>query len=179
MHVRTFGPEVLDGDVIAVAASADMFAVCVWSDAAPQLLLFDVVSGTLIRSFGLEGPGEGRLSGNEGCRFTPDGCHILIAERNNNRLSLFTLTGDFVRCVGTGCLSSPTDVDFAPNGDILVVDSLNHRICVFSSDGSTLLRTIGGQGTGVGQLLYPYTLAVYGDALYVLDRTSARVQVFA
>ena len=59
-----------------------------------------------------------------------------------------------------------------------MADYGNHRICVFSADGSMLLRSWGSEGTGDGQFKYPTALAVRGSRLYVLDNSSPRVQVF-
>lgn len=182
--VRTIGASVILGTICGLAANTDMIVVGVWDRSSPaggkQVLMFDFVSGDLLRSFGVKGTAEGQLHGIVGIRFTPDDRHIILAETDGNRLSLFTLTGDFVRCIGVGTLSAPWDVDFATNGDILVADSSNHRICVFSPDGSTLLRAFGSEGSSEpGTFKHPIALAMHAGQLYVLDWKSARVQVFS
>lgn len=166
----------------AITARADMIAVSGHTD----INLFDMTSGSFIRSFGEEGEAEGQLYGVSGLRFTPDGTHILVAESDNRRLSLFTLTGAFVRCIGVGTLGEASDVEFASNGDIIVADRSNHRICVFSPDGSELIRTFGSEGDGDGEFEHPNRLGVHGDQLYVMDESlsesdlgyAGRVQVF-
>lgn len=120
----------------------------------------------------------GELCGSCGIRFSPDGGHILVAESSNKRLSLFTLAGEFVRRVGVPTLKFPTDVDFAPSGDMVVVDQEKHRVSLFPPDGSTMIRTFGSEGSSPGQFLRPTALAMQGGLLYVLDLASARVQVF-
>lgn len=175
--MRAIGGEI-EGQVIGLAASVDLIAVCTYFG---QVHLFDVVSGDLVRSFSERGDAEGQLFGCLGFRFTPDGSKLLIAEYNNKRLSLFSLTGELVRCIGAGgALKGPRDVDFAPNGDILVADAdaRNQHICVFSSDGSTLLRSFGVRGDGPGQFQAPGALAITRGELYVVDEDSTRVQVF-
>lgn len=174
--MRTIGHGVFDSGVVDIATSAGMIAVGTYTD---KVYLLDYASGDVIRSFGEKGIAEGKLNGNNGLRFTPDGGHILIAENRSKRLSLFTLAGEFVRCIGVGSLNRPDDVDFATNGDIVVADYGKHCICVFSPDGSTLLRSFGSQGSEApGRFNNPTALAVLGNQLYVLDRESARVQVF-
>lgn len=174
--MRVIGAGVIDGYVYSIATSAAIIAV---SAHGPKgVWMFDVTSGDLIRSFGELGPAEGQLTGNDGLRFTPDGGHILIAEERNHRLSLFTVTGDFVRCIGVGMLRYPVDVEFTPAGDILVADSHNHRVCALSPDGSTLLRSFGSEGDAPGKFRFPTALTIHGDKLFVLDWGSARVQVF-
>lgn len=172
-HVRTIGAGVIDGWVIGIAASADMIAVGTYSG---KVFKFDMASGVLIRSFGTLGSAEGQLKHPVGLRFTPDGRDFLIAEAGNSRLSMFTLSGAFVHCIGVGALNSPFDVDFAANGDILVADK--HGMCVLSFDGSTLLRSFGPKGEAPGKLSNACAVAVCCDKLFVLDSDTARVQVF-
>ena len=63
-------------------------------------------------------------------------------------------------------------------GEYVVADCHNHRVCVFSPDGSELVRSWGVEGTGDGQFQYPVALAVAGQHLYVMDHCNDRVQVF-
>ncbi len=69
-------------------------------------------------------------------------------------------------------------MQFGPNGELLVADYDNHRVCVFRADGDTLLRTWGTRGTADGQFKYPTALALVDTKLLVLECDSARVQVF-
>lgn len=118
------------------------------------------------------------IAGIRGVRFTPDGAHLLFAERNAKRVSLFTSAGAFVRCIGVGKLSQPCEVELTPSGDILVADCGRHRVFVYSPDGATVLRAFGGEGVSDGKFKLPVAMAMHGDALYVLDCDSPRVQVF-
>ncbi len=70
------------------------------------------------------------------------------------------------------------DVVVAQNGELLVADRHKHRVCVFSADGDTLLRSWGTQGSVDGEFRSPTALALVNSKLFVLDRYSARVQVF-
>lgn len=174
VYVRSISVE---GDVYGVASSCDLIAVCV-QGAAKHIYLIDVISGDPIRSFGELGSDEGQLFGCSGIRFHLDGDHILVVERNNSRLSLFTVNGEFLRCMGVGILRNPFDVDFASNGDIVVADWGNHRISVLSPDGSTLLRTCYTvREEAPGKLPYPTALAMHCEQLYVMDEYSGRVLV--
>jgi ABC-type Fe3+ transport system permease subunit/DNA-binding beta-propeller fold protein YncE len=61
---------------------------------------------------------------------------------------------------------------------LYVADSCNHRIQIFSNDG-TFIRAYGKPGTGLGELSYPYDICV--DAAgrqYVCEFGSSRIQVF-
>lgn len=164
-----------DDWIYGIAANDSVIAV----SSRHKVFMFEMGSGRRVRSFGDRGIAQGQLFGGMGLRLTPDGTHILVAEAETNRLSLFTLTGDFVRCMGVGSLSRPDDLEFASNGDILVAEEEEHRICVLSADGSRLLRTFGSEGTYHGQFKSPSALAMHGNQLYVLDWGSARVQVLS
>ena len=102
---------------------------------------------------------------------------MLVAECGNHRLSLLTVDGEFLKHIGAGILDNgPKDVSFGASGEIIVADYGNHRICVFSPDSDTLIKTWGSEGPAAGQFQYPHALAVSGSHLYVMDKT--RVQVF-
>lgn len=177
-HVRLIGAAVIDCKALSVAASGERIAVGTSRD-TNQVFVFALDSGALLYTFGPKGLGEGQLCRSRSMRFTPDGAHIIIAENFNYRLSVFKMCGEFVRWIGVDSLEWPNDVDFAPNGDILVADHDHDRVCMFSSDGSTLIRTFGSEGAGPGEFIYPIGLALHSGLLYVLDEGTARVQVFS
>ena len=73
----------------------------------------------------------------------------------------------------------PTDVAFAPNGDIYVSDGYGGaRVVKFSRDGKFLLE-FGARGKGPGQFGLPHNVVVDAQGrVYVTDRDNARVEVF-
>jgi len=61
---------------------------------------------------------------------------------------------------------------------LYVADSCNHRIEIFSPDG-TFLREFGRPGSGLGELSYPYDVAVDSAGnIYVCEFGNSRIQVF-
>jgi streptogramin lyase len=82
---------------------------------------------------------------------------------------------------GTGhdAFNLPTDVAFAPNGDLYVTDGYGSaRVVRFSRDGK-YVREWGTRGTGPSQFGLPHNVVV--DALgkvYVTDRDNQRIEVF-
>jgi WD40 repeat protein len=163
----------------AVRMHGDIIAVGTRSVATIQL--FSYASGTLIRSIGSGGSGPGQIgSWVDAMRFTPDGQFIIAAEQSNTRLSMFRVSdGGFVKHIGAGVVANGhKDIEFMPNGELLVADYNNHRICVFSADGDALLRTWGSNGSGDGQFQRPTGLALVGSSLFVLEDGGSRVQVF-
>jgi DNA-binding beta-propeller fold protein YncE len=65
-----------------------------------------------------------------------------------------------------------------PDGGVYVVDTHNHRIQKFSSEGVFVTKW-GTKGSGDGQFINPYDVAVgpNGD-IYVADPENNRIQKF-
>jgi DNA-binding beta-propeller fold protein YncE len=73
----------------------------------------------------------------------------------------------------------PTDVAFAPNGDLYVTDGYGGaRVVKFSRDGKYLLEW-GKRGTGPGEFGLPHNVVVDQQGqVYVTDRDNQRIQIF-
>lgn len=178
--MREIGVGLIDGKVCGVAANADII-VAGTNGITRQICVFNAVTGDYITSFGEKGRMPGQLENSLGLRITPDGQRLLIAEYFNDRVSVWSVQGAFHYCFGVGVLKSPYDVEIAPNGDFLVADGGNHRICVFGGVGGRLLRTFGGRGVAPGKFQLPHSLAMRCGQLYILDdsqNSATRVQVF-
>jgi DNA-binding beta-propeller fold protein YncE len=82
---------------------------------------------------------------------------------------------------GTGhnTFNLPTDVGFAPNGDLYVTDGYaNARVVKFSHDGKYLVEW-GSRGSGPGQFELPHNVVVDARGkVYVTDRDNRRIEVF-
>ena len=177
-HVRFIGAGVIDDKIWGIAANAELIVVgkC-WCTSNNRIMMFDAVTGVLVRAFGDYGDTPGQLMKYcYGIRFMPDGRHIIVAESTGygkGRLSVFTLAGELVRCIGEGKLTSAHDVEFADNGDIIVCDqSFSHSVYVYSADGSTqprALRPWMSDGKSKGYFRNPCALARADGKLYVLD----------
>src|SRR5262249_35160891 len=90
------------------------------------------------------------------------------------------------RLGGLGCrnvpmkpFNHPTDVAFAPSGEIYVSDGYgNHQVHRFSADGQ-LLGSWGKLGRERGSFIDPHSIWVRRDgSVLVADRGNNRVQVF-
>lgn len=72
----------------------------------------------------------------------------------------------------------PQGIDLAPDGSLVVADSVNHRIQIFDGEG-VLLQAWGVYGTEPGQMAYPYDVSVDSEGrIYVIEFGNHRVQVF-
>jgi len=80
---------------------------------------------------------------------------------------------------GRNTFNLPTDVAFAPNGDLYVSDGYGSaRVVKFSRDGKYILEW-GTRGKGPGQFGLPHNVVVDAQGkVYVTDRDNQRVEVF-
>ncbi len=80
---------------------------------------------------------------------------------------------------GNGLMAAPHGSDVGPDGNLYVADSQNHRIVVYSPDG-TLVNTLGAYGLAPGEgLNEPWDVAVGPDGrVFVADTWNYRVAVF-
>ncbi|NDD28433.1 MAG: hypothetical protein EB084_09240 [Proteobacteria bacterium] len=78
-----------------------------------------------------------------------------------------------------GRFNGPSDLVYAPNGYIYVVDAGNARVQILDADG-VAVGQFGTYGTGDGQFLSPNCIDVgSNDCLYVSDAAAHRVQAFS
>ncbi|MCL4560118.1 MAG: NHL repeat-containing protein [Chloroflexi bacterium] len=98
---------------------------------------------------------------------------------NQNGVPQFTIGEAGVKGGDEAHFANPTGVAFDADGNIYIADEWNHRIQIFSSDG-TYQNTLGtGWGSGPYQFKYPGGVAVdAGGNIYVADSNNQRVQIF-
>ncbi len=75
-------------------------------------------------------------------------------------------------------LFRPTDVAVDSKGDVFILDSGNHRIQKFSSDGKYLM-TISRNGQGPNELNNPTSINIANDKIFVCDMGNQRIQIFS
>ena len=76
-----------------------------------------------------------------------------------------------------GQLNTARSIAVNSNNEILISDSFNHRIQIFDSNG-TYQYLMGSRGNSEGKFSYPGGIALYEDALIVVDTGNARIQTF-
>lgn len=159
-----------------------------------SIVQFDL-QGNVLASFG-----GGLLIWPHGLGIDPDGniwvtdgvasANIPAGEERGHQVIKFSPGGEVLLRIGTpgvagggkDHLTSPSDVAFAPNGDVLIADGHyadgNNRIVRFTSDGR-YVSEFGRFGYGPGEFNQIHGLAT-DDAgrLYVADRGNNRIQIF-
>jgi DNA-binding beta-propeller fold protein YncE len=113
--------------------------------------------------------------------------HVWVVSDSGDAVFKFTYDGKLVMTLGEVDVqgtdekhfAEPTDIDWLPDGSILVADGyVNSRVVKFDKNGKFLLAW-GTKGTEPGQLQVPHSIAVDGKRrVYVADRSNSRVQVF-
>jgi DNA-binding beta-propeller fold protein YncE len=75
-------------------------------------------------------------------------------------------------------LNMPSDAAVGPEGDLYVLDGVNHRVVVYDADGKFRFQ-FGSHGSEPGQLLFPLGISTSPDGkVYVADSGNHRFQVF-
>jgi DNA-binding beta-propeller fold protein YncE len=119
-----------------------------------------------------------------GVAVNPISSELLVVDTLQSRVFRFNLSnleqkGTF-GSVGTaeGQFHFPTNISVSPDGNIIVSDSLNFRVQVFSPEGR-FLNTIGFMGQSPGSFSRPKGVAVDSDGnIYVVDALFDNVQIF-
>lgn len=140
-------------------------------------------AGPVRMSFGIEGDGDGEL-----CRPWGVCCdnnnNIIVADRSNNRIQIFSFSGKFIRRFGRhgsdpGEFDRPAGVATDPSNQIVVADKDNHRIQVFTMEGE-FVRMFGEKGSKNGQFNYPWDVDVDSKGrIVVSDTRNHRIQLFS
>jgi len=119
-------------------------------------------------------------------RVDPDG-NVWVVDAPSHLITKMSPQGKTLMTLGTRDKSGqnatsfylPTDIAFAPNGELIVADGYgNARIVRFSKEGK-YLGAFGSRGNGPGQFQLPHNVVVDGKGLiYVSDRETQRIEVF-
>jgi DNA-binding beta-propeller fold protein YncE len=136
---------------------ADDSVVAVSERTAHRVSVFSRGDGALLRRFGSYGHGDGQLHYPYGLCFMSGHRHIAVADFHGNRVSVFSVDGEFVRHVGVGVLFYPSGVVCSAFDELVVADTNNFRVAVFSGSGE-LLKTMGCGGF-IG-------VAIHGGAIF-------------
>ena len=136
------------------------------------------------------GSASGDLNEPRGIHVAQDGS-IFVADSNNNRIQRFSQTGDLLSSWGSyasvqdgeapgGTLNQPWGVVTGKDGSVYVVDTFNHRIQKFSSNGE-FIKTLGifAQGTSPDTIWGPRGIAIdLNGNVIIADTGNKRVVIY-
>ena len=140
--------------------------------------------GTLVEQWGRAVTNGGSLVLPRAVAINSRGEAFLSEYTTVDRVQGFSANGrvPFV-CFGTpgdrdGEFNRPEGLAAGPDDRLYVADSCNHRIQIFSRDGSWL-QSHGRAGRGVGEFSYPYDVRVDREGReYVCEFGGSRIQIF-
>jgi DNA-binding beta-propeller fold protein YncE len=196
----------MHADVAGVATDADD-RVYLYTRSTPRVIVYDR-DGRFLKSWG-EGIFHDRPAGSaHGITIGPDGS-VWCVDDGNHTVKKLTPDGELLLTLGTPGVPSdtgyigpqpgisgstlldsithggppfnrPTNLAFAPSGDLYISDGYgNARVHHFSPDG-TLIQSWGEPGLGPGQFNLPHGIAVHPDGrVFVADRENDRIQIFS
>jgi sugar lactone lactonase YvrE len=166
-------------DITGVAVGLDG-RVYMCHGAPHPVLVFDR-NGNYLTSWG-----EGLFTEPHTIRADHDG-NLWMTDYETQLIYKFSPEGVLLRTWGTRNVrgrdgthfSGPTDVAFAPSGDVYISDGYgNSRVVHLSADG-TYLGEWGNWGKQPGLFRTPHSIAVDAQGrVYVADRQNKRIQVF-
>ncbi len=99
-----------------------------------------------------------------------------MSDFDDCRVVVFTLDGDFIRAVGLGLLQRPRGVACSAFDELVVADTDNRCLRVFSGSGD-LLDTIAVGSSMLGAAIGG--VAVHGGCVYAQDTRGERCFVFS
>ena len=136
---------------------------------------------TIKWTVGTLGNGKDQFNSPYGVAILLDG-RVVVADCANNRLQVLNadtgvVVGTITRNDGVAW-SNPFGITVDDKGLIYVAEHSAHRVVVINVDG-TVVRTLGSQGNGQGQLSNPSGVTVDGKGnVLVGDRSNKRIVVF-
>jgi hypothetical protein len=156
-----------------VCASADVVVVSeLWHH---RIAVLNRCDGALLRRFGCQGSGDGQLISLRGLSFVSGDRHVAVADSGNDRVSVFSIDGEFIRHVGGGVLSYPRSivgvvaVAASAFDELVVADPDNRCLRVFSATGD-LLATVSEERF--------IDVAVHGSTVFAVNESVGSVTVF-
>jgi DNA-binding beta-propeller fold protein YncE len=138
-----------------VCANADVVVVAELE--GHRLSVFLRSDGSLITRFGSRGSKNRQFRYPRAVCFLSCGRRVAVADSENHRVSVLSVSGTFVFNVGLGVLKLPHGVACTSADELVVADTANRRVRVFDSVGTLWMSFGGADFTGV---------AVHGGSVF-------------
>lgn len=109
---------------------------------------------------------------------------VYISERRRHLVDAFDKKGGYLFSIGKGlgnvdgAFNVPIDVEVAPDGRIVVVDTMNARVQIFDSEGK-FLKKFGRRGSGADSFGFLKGGAIDTEGhLYLTDSDARMIKIF-
>ena len=105
--------------------------------------------------------------------------NILVSDRDNNNIKMFSKQGRHVRTIDRGISTfRPLGITISPDGHIYVCDGAYVCVCVFHLNGKFMF-SFGSHGSGDKCFNWPSDLCFASDGLlYITDFDNSRICVY-
>ena len=132
---------------------------------------------TPVVATGKDGEAPGELAAPQGVAIHEETHQIFVANCINNRVEIFSETGEFISQLGVGQLSDPCGI--AIHGDSLYVScESDDTVSQFSLIEMCHVRRMGGEGSNNGQFNWPQQLTTdLIGRVFIADRFNDRICV--
>ena len=146
-----------------------------------QLLKSDVPEYSLRTNprfaVGKRGSSPGQFDAARGVAIDEENSQVLVADRNNGRIQIYSTKGEFVSKFGKCILSSPFGVCITEH--IFVTDIEHHSLFKFDKETLRLIDKVGKKGSGEREFNSPHGLAADSfSQLYIADSENHRVCIY-
>ena len=130
---------------------------------------------TRVVATGKKGDAPGELNYPQGVAIHEETHHIFVANCLNDRVEIFSETGEFFHQLGVGQLSVPCGI--ATHRDSIYVSSCDESsVSKFSLTEMCLVRKIGGEGSDFGQFYGPNQLTTDTiGRVFIADSSNNRI----
>ena len=126
---------------------------------------------------GKEGSGPGELDWPCGVAINEATNQIIVANSGNNRVEIFSETGEYLNQLGDGQLGTPWGIAIHGNS-VYVSSNLKHTVSKYSLTDFSFVKQIGGRGSNNGEFKYPRQLTTDPNGqVFVADCYNNRICV--
>jgi DNA-binding beta-propeller fold protein YncE len=145
-----------------------------------DIKIFDL-SGKLLKKFGKPGGKQGEFLYPNGITMSDDGL-MFVSDSNNARVQVFNDNGSFAyefKGPKEDSLALPRGLAFDKNNRLHVVDTLKHKVFIYTKQGK-LLKSYGSLGSRGAGLSYPNAIA-FDDTyenIYIADKQNNRLSIW-
>ena len=141
------------------------------------LLAFNTASAFELQYVGASSQ---EYSGPHDLVISPDGKYLFVADNNNDRIAVLDPTDlKLITTFGDNEVGAPHDVDFDTKGRLLVADTDNSRIAIYTITVNNTSLTAKLTGELHGKFRRPEGVGVHADGrIYVTGASSDNVEVF-
>ncbi|BAZ48426.1 hypothetical protein NIES4103_10340 [Nostoc sp. NIES-4103] len=142
--------------------------------------------GNYIKTIGSSGSGPGQFDEPADLKFNPLNGNLYVGDVFNSRINVFDSQGNYLKSfakfggpIEGRFFYGPGGISFDQSGNLYVTDFSNDYIQVFDQNDN-LIRTIGSNGTELGQFVGPAGISVSPTSgnIFVADQYNNRIQIF-